>query len=56
MILINGREMPTDAGSSPEMELVAQLRGDMLAQRGSLILEIANPDGTHSNSFTIPIQ
>jgi len=55
-VLVNGRALQTTAGLSPDTELIARLRGQMLAQPGSLIVEVINPDGSHSNSFTIQIQ
>jgi glucose/arabinose dehydrogenase len=55
-VLANGRALKTSAGLTPDTELIAQLRGQMLARPGSLIIEVANPDGSRSNSFTLHIQ
>ncbi len=55
-VLANGRALKTSAGLTPDMELIAQLRGQMLARPGPLIIQIVNPDGSPSNSFTVVIQ
>ena len=55
-VLANGRELKTSASLTPDTELIAQLRGQMLARPGSLIIEMMNPDVSRSNSFTIQIK
>jgi glucose/arabinose dehydrogenase len=56
IVLVGGRDLQTSAGPSPDTELVARLRGQMLAQPGPFVVEVLNPDGSRSNSFTIQIQ
>jgi glucose/arabinose dehydrogenase len=55
VIVADGHELETTVGAT-DTELIARMRGNMLAQRGTLTVQVVNPDGTHSNSFTVTIQ
>ena len=54
VVLVNGEEMVSDAGSS-SVEIVARLRRDTLATPGSLSVLVQNPDGTRSNSVAVQV-
>lgn len=55
-VFVNGRVMKTAVSLSQSTELIASLREGTLAQQRALVIEVVNPDGVHSNAFTIQIQ
>ncbi len=52
-VFVNGRNMNTEAGSSPGTELIARLRKGTLARPGPLTVQVINPDNTRSNQVTL---
>jgi glucose/arabinose dehydrogenase len=55
-VFINGRKMEIKEGISTDEELVARLRNSTLLQPGVLVIEVVNPDGVHSNAFSIRVE
>ena len=55
-ILIGGTAMETTAGVTSDSELTAMLRTDTLARPGTLTVQVANPDGSHSNILSLIVQ
>jgi hypothetical protein len=55
-VFINGKKLSahleTAAGTTV---LVARLKKAMLAAPGPLVIEFENPDGAHSNQFTLQV-
>jgi hypothetical protein len=56
-IFVNGRKLKTNFHSSPPEApfLTGRLKKDMLSQPGSLVVEVVNPDGAHSNQLTLMV-
>jgi glucose/arabinose dehydrogenase len=55
-VFINGRGMEAREEISTDKELVAKLRNSTLLQSGLLVIEVVNPDGVHSNAFSIRVE
>lgn len=55
-VLVNGRSMKTAVSMSEGTELISGLRQSTLAHPGTLVIEVVNPDGIHSNAFAIQVQ
>ena len=55
-VFVGGRAMKPSVSLSQRTELIARLRQSTLDQPGTLIIQVVNPDGVHSNPFTIQVQ
>jgi hypothetical protein len=55
VLVVNNRELSTEVGATPTQELIGRLRKDMLAEAGSLVVEIVIPTGARSNQITISV-